>query len=85
MKNCIRRIVETFVRNDYSEQTKKEVWKWFADEEHAEEKEQALHMLWEKAGMESAPANMNDSLKKMKQNIGFQTETRRIYHLDDLF
>ena len=45
MKNCIRRIVETFVRNDYSEQTKKEVWKWFADEEHAEEKEQALHML----------------------------------------
>ena len=77
MKNCIRRIVETFVRNDYSEQTKKEVWKWFADEEHAEEKEQALHMLWEKAGMESAPANMNDSLKKMKQNIGFQTETRR--------
>lgn len=77
MKNCIRRIVETFVRNDYSEQTKKEVWKWFADEEHAEEKEQALHMLWEKAGMESAPANMNDSLKKMKQNIGFQTEIRR--------
>lgn len=76
MKNYIKRIVDIFVRYDYPEQTKKEVWKWLLDKEHAEEKEQALHMLWQRACMQDAPANMNDSLERMKQNIEFRAGVR---------
>lgn len=76
MKNCIRRIIDTFVCHSYSEQTTKEVWEWLAEEEHAEEKEQALHALWERAGREALPEHMEYSLAKMRRNIG---EDRVLY------
>lgn len=70
MKDYIRRIIETFVSHNYTEQTKKEVWEWLADEEHAEEKEEVLRMLWQRSSMQGVSDNMDGSLERMKQNIG---------------
>lgn len=69
MGNIIKRIVDVFVRYNYPERTKKQFWVWLADESHAEEKEQALHKLWVKAGTDPVPNNMADSLKRIKLQI----------------
>lgn len=77
MKNCVRRIIDTFVRHHYTEQTKKEVWQWLAEEEHTEEKDEALRKLWKKAAEEPVPSHMKESLEKMKKNVGIRENVSR--------
>lgn len=72
MKNYIQQIIDLFSRNDYSANTQKKVRQWLADEEHAEEKNEALGMLWNRAGEEKAPRNMQQSMQRMQRNIGMR-------------
>ena len=43
MKNYIQHIIELFGHNEYSLGTRRRVQQWLADENHAEEKKEALH------------------------------------------
>lgn len=72
MKNYIQQIIDLFSRNNYSASTQKKVRQWLADEEHAEEKHEALRMLWDRAGKEKAPDNMQESILRMQRNTGMR-------------
>lgn len=47
MKNYIQKIMSVFTASEHSEKVTKEVHQWLVDEEHADEKEAAVHALWE--------------------------------------
>ena len=57
MKNYIQQIIELFGHNEYSLATRRKVQRWLADYNHAEEKKEALHTLWQQAGAESTSRN----------------------------
>lgn len=83
MKNYIQQLVELFGHNDYSADTRKKVQQWLADEEHVDEKNEALRMLWRQAGEQEVPDGMQQSIRKMRQNVGIQPSTpnRKSYQL----
>jgi len=70
MKNYIKQLVDLFGQNDYSADTRKKVQQWLTDEEHADEKNEALRGLWKQAGEQKVPDGMKQSIRKMQQNIG---------------
>lgn len=72
MKNYIQQLIEQFGHNDYSPATQKKVQRWLADDEHAEEKREALNKLWEQAGEQEMPHGMQQSIRRMQQNLGMQ-------------
>lgn len=72
MKNYIQQLIEQFGHNDYSPATQKKVQRWLADDEHAEEKREALNKLWEQAGEQEMPRGMQQSIRRMQQNLGMQ-------------
>lgn len=72
MKNYIQQVIELFGQADYSLRTRRRVQQWLADENHAEEKKEALHMLWKQAGEQKSPRGMQQSIQRMHQNIGMQ-------------
>lgn len=72
MKNYIQQLIELFGHNDYSPDTQKKVQQWLADDEHAEEKREALNKLWEQAGQQELPRGMQQSIRRMQQNLGMQ-------------
>lgn len=74
MKNYIQQLIELFGHNDYSPATQKKVQRWLADDEHAEEKREALNKLWEQAGEQEMPRGMQQSIRRMQQNLGMQPE-----------
>lgn len=74
MKNYIQQLIEQFGHNDYSPATQKKVQRWLADDEHAEEKREALNKLWEQAGEQEMPRGMQQSIRRMQQNLGMQPE-----------
>lgn len=74
MKNYIQQLIEQFGHNDYSSATQKKVQWWLADDEHAEEKREALNKLWEQAGEQEMPRGMQQSIRRMQQNLGMQPE-----------
>lgn len=80
MKNYIQQLIEIFGHNDYSASMRKKVQHWLADEEHVDEKNEALHALWKQAGEQEIPQRMQQSIRRMQQNIGIQSATpdRRI-------
>lgn len=83
MKNYIQQIIDAFGHNDYSLSTRKKVQHWLAKEEHAEEKNEALHVLWKQAAEQKAPWGMQQSIQRMQQNIGMQTDRMsKIYQLN---
>ena len=83
MKSYIQQIIELFGHNDYSLNTRKKVQHWLAKEEYTEEKNEALHMLWEQAGEQKAPRGMQQSLQRMQHTIGMQTDRMsKIYQLN---
>ena len=55
MKNYIRQVIELFSQNDYPVSVQKQFRHWLADEEHKEEKMEALASLWEEAGQQRVP------------------------------
>lgn len=83
MKNYIQQLAELFGHNDYSAGTRKKVQQWLADEEHVDEKNEALRMLWRQAGEQEVPDGMQQSIRKMQQNVGIQpaTSNRKSYQL----
>ena len=72
MKNYIQQLIELFGHIDYSPATQKKVQQWLADDEHAEEKREALNKLWEQAGQQELPRGMQQSIRRMQQNLGMQ-------------
>lgn len=50
MKDYIQQLIELFGHNNYSADTHKKVQQWLADEEHVDEKSEALRELWKQAG-----------------------------------
>lgn len=70
MPNYIQQIIELFGHNKYSTDTQKKVRDWLADEEHADEKSDALYGLWKQAAKEHSPKNMQESIQRMQTNIG---------------
>ena len=58
MKNYIQQIIELFGHNEYSLATRRKVQRWLADDNHAEEKKEALHTLWQQAGEQKVPRGM---------------------------
>ena len=67
MKNYIQQLVELFGNNDYSAGTRTKVQRWLADEEHVDEKNGALRMLWKQAGERGVPNGMQQSIRQMQQ------------------
>ena len=59
MKNYIQQIIELFGHNEYSLATRRKVQRWLADDNHAEEKKEALHTLWQQAGEQKVPRECN--------------------------
>ena len=62
MKNYIQQIIELFGHNEYSLATRRKVQRWLADDNHAEEKKEALHTLWQQAGEQKVPRGMQSSV-----------------------
>ena len=82
MKNYIQQLIELFGHNSYSAGTQKKVQQWLADEEHVDEKSEALRELWKQAGEQKVPDGMQQSIQRMRQNLGMQSITsRRNYQL----
>lgn len=82
MKNYIQQLIELFGHNNYSAGTQKKVQQWLADEEHVDEKNEALRELWKQAGEQKVPDGMQQSIQRMRQNLGMQSITsRRNYQL----
>ena len=73
MKNYIQQIIELFGHNEYSLATRRKVQRWLADYNHAEEKKEALHTLWQQAGEQKVPRGMQQSILRMQQNLGMQS------------
>lgn len=59
MKNYIQQLVELFGHNSYSAGTQKKVQQWLADEDHVDEKNEALRELWKQAGEQKVPDGIN--------------------------
>lgn len=72
MKNYIQQLVKLFGQNNYSVSTQKKVQRWLAEEEHVDEKNEALRELWKQAGEQSVPDGMQQSIRRMQQNMGIQ-------------
>lgn len=49
MKNYFQKIVTLFTKNDYSESTQQEFYRWLVEDEHTAQKEDALKNLWNEA------------------------------------
>ena len=79
MKNYIRQVIELFSQNDYPVSVQKQFRHWLADEEHKEEKMEALTSLWEEAGQQRVPQGMQQSIRRMQQNIGMRPVSSQIY------
>lgn len=47
MENYIQKIISVFTASKHSEKVIEEVHQWLVDKEHSDEKEAALHTLWE--------------------------------------
>ena len=82
MKDYIQQLIELFGHNNYSADTHKKVQQWLADEEYVDEKSEALRELWKQAGEQKVPDGMQQSIQRMRQNLGMQSITsRRNYQL----
>ena len=77
MKNYIQQLIDLFGHNNYSADTQKKVQQWLADEEHVDEKNEALRGLWKQAEGQRVPDGMSQSIQRMRQNLGMQSVTSR--------
>lgn len=69
MKNYIKDIISRFAHNDYTTDVRNKILGWMADEEHAAQKDEALHGLWEEARAAGMPRGMNHSIRTMRRNL----------------
>lgn len=82
MKNYIQQIIDLFGHNEYSLGTRRRVQQWLTDENHAEEKREALHTLWQQAGEQKVPRGMQKSIRRMQRNTGMRSvDARNKYQL----
>ena len=69
MKDYIQKIISVFTASGHSEELTKEVHQWLVDEEHAGEKETALHALWDDTEGRADVGTWN-SLSEVYNKIG---------------
>ncbi|MEY8685442.1 FecR family protein [Bacteroides sp. AN502(2024)] len=82
MRNYIQQLIELFGHNNYSADTQKRVQQWLVAEEHVDEKNEALRELWKQAEGQRVPDGMQQSIQRMRRNLGMQSVTsRRNYQL----
>lgn len=77
MKNYIQQLIDLFGHDSYSSATQNKVRGWLADEEHTEEKNEALRSLWQQAGEQDVPRGMQQSVQRMQCNIGVRPVVAR--------
>ncbi|WP_291591905.1 FecR family protein [Bacteroides sp.] len=78
MKDYIQRIISAFTASRHNEILTKEIHQWLVDEKHADEKEAALHTLWEETEGKIDTSTWN-SLSEVYDKVGVneQKKTRR--------
>lgn len=69
MKDYIQKIISVFTASGHSEELTKEVHQWLVDDEHADEKETALHTLWDDTEGRADAGTWN-SLTEVYNKIG---------------
>lgn len=80
MKNYIQKIMSVFTASEHSENVTKEVHQWLVDEEHADEKEAAVHALWEETEGK-VDAGTWTSLANVYKKAGADTTVKKRYQL----
>ena len=80
MKNYIQKIINAFIASRHDEKLTKEVHQWLVDDEHAGEKNRALHSLWDETEGK-ADAGTWVSLDKVYARIGVGHELKKRYLL----
>lgn len=70
MKNYFQKILSLFTKNEYSESTQQQFYKWLTDEEHADAKEEALIGLWNESRKQKGnQEEIDKSFKHLSENI----------------
>lgn len=72
-RNYISEVVRKFLGNEFPEKTTTNVQQWLTEEEHADEKEHALHSYWDSIPKE-ADKNTYVSLNEVKQKLGMKNQ-----------
>lgn len=80
MKNYIQKIMSVFTASEHSEKVTKEVHQWLVDEEHADEKEAAVHALWEETEGK-VDAGTWASLASVYNKVGADMTVKKRYQL----
>lgn len=71
MKNYFQKILSLFTKNDYPESTQQEFYRWLVEDEHIEQKEDALKNIWNEALKQgSSIEEMKRSFEVLKKNAG---------------
>lgn len=71
MKDYIQKIIRAFTTSEYDRKVTKEVHRWLLDEEHTNEKEEALRNLWEETEGK-VDAGIWNSLSKVYDKVGLR-------------
>ncbi len=72
MINYFNKILELFVKSDFPDSTKNEFYGWLTDVKHSEEKQKALHNLWDgmsEGGVNEVSPETHKSLIKVRKRI----------------
>ncbi len=76
MKNYFQKILSLFINYDYPASTKEHFYRWLADSEHANEKDEALHELWVACQNQGEFSDWQKSLEQWKRLNGFAPAVR---------
>lgn len=80
MKDYIQKIINAFTSTKHSEEVTREVHQWLVDEEYADEKQAALHAIWEKTeGKEDGRTLKSLTEVYRKVGIGKKNSIKRIH------
>ena len=80
MKNYIQKIINVFTASKHSEKVTEEVHQWLVGEEHADEKELALHELWKETEGKVDAGTWN-SLRSVYSKAGVTDVAKKQYQL----
>ena len=80
MKDYIKRIMRVFTASEHSEEVTKEVHQWLVDKEHADEKEAALHALWDETEGKVEEGTWA-SLESVYNKVGAAKKPKTVFYL----
>ena len=73
MKDYIKKIISVFTSTKHSEEVTNEVHQWLVDEEHTDEKQAALHAIWEKTEAKKDSSTLK-SLAEVYMKLGVENK-----------